>query len=63
MFQGPSFGENKEHSWETQKRSMGPVLIWPNIITVVNILLQEILALTRLQHILSNERILEQKKI
>ena len=41
---------------------MGPVLIWPNITIVVNVVFQEILALTRLWHIVSSKMITVQKK-
>ena len=40
---------------------MSPVQIWPNIAIVINVVFQEILALTRLQHILSSNRIIVQK--
>ena len=39
----------------------GPVLIWPNIAIVANAVFQEILALRKLQHILSTKRIIVQK--
>ena len=48
---------------KNKNRSMGPVLIWPNITIVVNVVFQEILALTILQHILSSKSINVQKNV
>ena len=36
---------------------MGPVLIWPNITISVYVVFQEILALTRVRHMVSSERV------
>ena len=52
-----------EDPWQTLKHSStGPVLIWPDIRTVVNIVFQEILALTKLQHIITSKEVTVQKK-
>ena len=45
------------------QRSMGHELIWPNITIAVNIGFQEILALTRVRHIIaSSNRVIVQTK-
>ena len=43
-----------------QKRSIGHVLIWPNITIVVNVF-QEILALESVRHIVSSKRVIVQE--
>ena len=40
---------------------MAPVLIWPNIAIVENVVFQEILALTKLQHTGSSKMVIVQK--
>ena len=44
------------------KRARGPVLIWPNM-TIAENVFQEILPLTKIQHVVSSKRVTEQKKI
>ena len=46
-----------------QNRSMGPVLIWPNITIVVNVVFQEVLALTRVRHIISSKKAIVQTEM
>ena len=41
----------------------GHVRIWPNITIIVKVVLREILALTRLQYIVSSKKIIMQKNI
>ena len=45
----------------TKNRSIGPVLIWPNI--TIAVAFQEILALMRVRHIVSSKRVVMQEKI
>ena len=45
---------------EQKKRSMAPVLIWPNITEVVNIVFQEILALTTVRQRVNSKRVIVQ---
>ena len=42
---------------------MGPALIWPDITIVVTVVFQDILALTRLQNTVSNNRAIVQKML
>ena len=42
---------------------MGPELIWPNMAISVNVMFQEILALTKIRHTVSSKRITGQKKM
>ena len=44
-------------------RPMEPVAIWPNITIVVKAVLQKIPVLTKLQHIVSNNRVTVQKNV
>ena len=41
-----------------KNRFMGPVLIWPNITVVENIVFQEILALTRVRNIVNSKSLI-----
>ena len=44
-------------------RHMGPVLIWPNITIVVNVVFLEISALTKLWHIVNSKGIIVLKRV
>ena len=48
----------KHYKTNNKNRSTGPVLIWPNIIIVVDVVFQEILALARVRHIISSSRVI-----
>ena len=49
------------HGVRSKNRSMEPMLIWPNIMTAVSEF-KDILALTRLQHIVCSKRVIVRKK-
>ena len=45
-----------------KNRSMGPLLIWPYITIVVNVIFEEIVILIIVRHIVSSRRTILQKK-
>ena len=48
--------DNRETRPQVKNRPMGPVLIWSSTTIVVNVAFQEILALTRVKHIVSSKK-------
>ena len=46
-----------------KNRSMGTMLIWPNITVVVNAVFQDIWVLTRVRYIVSSKRVIVTKQM